>query len=136
MAKSTVMTTSLSQAAIGRGRAARNGLDIELKARESPRPHGACGDNVESVHDHPGDARHVWRGGRGGQSPASSTASTASFDLYTPGEERAVIRNFDRRLVLFLACQLSRPLTYIFGLEHSSLMLQYSHPIGSHMPHL
>jgi len=30
-------------------------------------------------------------------------ASVASFQLYTPDEEKAVVRKFDRKLVLFLA---------------------------------
>ncbi|KAK7754082.1 hypothetical protein SLS62_003928 [Diatrype stigma] len=32
-----------------------------------------------------------------------SASSVASFELYTPDEERAVVRKFDRRLVLFLS---------------------------------
>lgn len=32
-----------------------------------------------------------------------STSSTQSFQLYTPDEERAVVRKFDKRLVLFVA---------------------------------
>ncbi|KAB5572062.1 major facilitator superfamily transporter [Coniochaeta sp. 2T2.1] len=34
---------------------------------------------------------------------AGSTSTAASFTLYTPDEERAVVRKFDRRLVLFVA---------------------------------
>lgn len=33
----------------------------------------------------------------------SSASTTQSFQLYTPDEERAVVRKFDRRLVLFVA---------------------------------
>jgi len=32
-----------------------------------------------------------------------SASTTHSFQLYTPDEERAVVRKFDRRLVLFVA---------------------------------
>ncbi len=32
-----------------------------------------------------------------------SVSTTASFQLYTPDEEQAVVRKFDRRLVLFVA---------------------------------
>lgn len=32
-----------------------------------------------------------------------SSSTAASFQLYTPDEERAVVRKFDRRLVLFLS---------------------------------
>lgn len=43
------------------------------------------------------------REGRGGGGRAISASSVASFELYTPDEERAVVRKFDRRLVLFLS---------------------------------
>src|SRR5258706_16309822 len=33
----------------------------------------------------------------------ASMSTTHSFQLYTPDEERAVVRKFDRRLVLFVA---------------------------------
>ncbi|KAI0022765.1 major facilitator superfamily domain-containing protein [Xylariomycetidae sp. FL0641] len=38
-----------------------------------------------------------------GGSSSSGRSRRASFQLYTPDEERAVVRKFDRRLVLFLA---------------------------------
>ncbi|KAI8633444.1 major facilitator superfamily domain-containing protein [Xylariaceae sp. FL1651] len=38
---------------------------------------------------------------KSGRRPSESTV--ASFQLYTPNEERAVVRKFDRRLVVFLA---------------------------------
>ncbi|KXJ92480.1 major facilitator superfamily domain-containing protein [Microdochium bolleyi] len=41
--------------------------------------------------------------GRGRSSRHSISASVASFQLYSPDEERAVVRKFDRRLVLFLS---------------------------------
>jgi hypothetical protein len=34
---------------------------------------------------------------------AGSTSTAASFTLYTPDEERAVVRKFDRKLVVFVA---------------------------------
>ncbi|KAI1342404.1 hypothetical protein F5Y15DRAFT_412910 [Xylariaceae sp. FL0016] len=37
-----------------------------------------------------------------GRPRRGSMSTTASFQLYTPDEERAVVRKFDRRLVLFL----------------------------------
>lgn len=40
---------------------------------------------------------------RSRRSRHSMSASVASFQLYTPDEERAVVRKFDRRLVLFLS---------------------------------
>ena len=43
------------------------------------------------------DEIHVDKGRRG------STSTTHSFMLYTPDEERTVIRKLDRRLVLFVA---------------------------------
>jgi len=33
----------------------------------------------------------------------ASTSTAASFTLYTPDEERAVVRKFDRKLVVFVA---------------------------------
>jgi hypothetical protein len=39
----------------------------------------------------------------GGSRRALSPGSVASFQLYTPDEDRAVRRKFDRRLVLFVA---------------------------------
>jgi hypothetical protein len=45
--------------------------------------------------------------GSDGSSQRLSTSTTADFQLYTPDEEKAVVRKFDRRLVLFLsACYL------------------------------
>ena len=49
---------------------------------------------------------------------AASTSTAASFTLYTPDEERAVVRKFDRRLVLFVA------LLYMLSfLDRSSMCL-------------
>ena len=68
------------------------------------------------------------RGGASGRSSNSSssmtrgsrvsTSTVASFELYTPDEERAVVRKFDRRLVLFLS------LCYMIAfLDRSSALL-------------
>ncbi|KAK3324149.1 major facilitator superfamily domain-containing protein [Cercophora scortea] len=40
---------------------------------------------------------------RGRSGRRGSISTTASFQLYTPDEERAVVRKFDRRLVVFVA---------------------------------
>lgn len=42
-------------------------------------------------------------GGRDGNTRRGSVSTVASFQLYTPDEENAVVRKFDRRLVLFVA---------------------------------
>ncbi|KAI0447066.1 major facilitator superfamily domain-containing protein [Xylaria telfairii] len=47
------------------------------------------------------ETRGANRGRRAGRRPSDSTV--ASFQLYTPDEERAVVRKLDRRLVVFLA---------------------------------
>lgn len=50
-----------------------------------------------------------------------SVSTTHSFQLYTPDEERAVVRKFDRRLVLFVA------LLYMLSfLDRSSMFLSPS----------
>ncbi|KAK0621546.1 major facilitator superfamily domain-containing protein [Bombardia bombarda] len=41
--------------------------------------------------------------GRQGRRRGASFSTTASFQLYTPDEEKAVVRKFDRRLVIFVA---------------------------------
>lgn len=41
--------------------------------------------------------------GRPSSETRLSSSTVASFQLYTPDEERAVVRKFDRRLVAFLA---------------------------------
>ncbi|KAI1197922.1 major facilitator superfamily domain-containing protein [Nemania serpens] len=51
-----------------------------------------------------GNGRNRTGGGGGGGGERRLSGSTvASFQLYTPDEERAVVRKFDRRLVVFLA---------------------------------
>ncbi|RWA07186.1 hypothetical protein EKO27_g7926 [Xylaria grammica] len=50
-----------------------------------------------------GDAHMMPGGSRSEHERRSSDSTVASFQLYTPDEENAVIRKFDRRLVVFLA---------------------------------
>jgi len=52
----------------------------------------------EEVDNRRGRRRRRRRTGRGG-----SASTAASFQLYTPDEEKAVVRKFDRRLVVFVA---------------------------------
>jgi hypothetical protein len=52
----------------------------------------------EEVDDRRGRRRRRRRRRRGG-----SASTAASFQLYTPDEEKAVVRKFDRRLVVFVA---------------------------------
>lgn len=57
-------------------------------------------------HDHRGSSRGMMTRGRrkGRRSVAAASVATAeSFELYTPDMERAVVRKFDRRLVVFVA---------------------------------
>jgi hypothetical protein len=50
-----------------------------------------------------------------------SVSTTYSFQLYTPDEERAVVRKFDRKLVLFVA------LLYMLSfLDRSSKQISHS----------
>jgi hypothetical protein len=68
------------------------GLGIELRERDPEKDKGRdeeCGDDLEE--DESG--RFIRRG---------SASTTQSFQLYTPDEERAVVRKLDRRLVLFV----------------------------------
>jgi hypothetical protein len=50
-----------------------------------------------------GDSSGNSSGGRRNGPRRLSDSTTASFQLYTPDEEQAVVGKFDRRLVLFLA---------------------------------
>ncbi|KAI0875841.1 MFS general substrate transporter [Hypoxylon argillaceum] len=62
-------------------------------------------DDEDEDEDDDKDARGVSRrGGRGYNERRPSDSTVASFQLYTPDEEKAVVRKFDRRLVMFLAC--------------------------------
>ncbi|KAI0598337.1 major facilitator superfamily domain-containing protein [Biscogniauxia sp. FL1348] len=58
-------------------------------------------DDDEKVKDDEDEGHHDLEGGP--RPRRASVSSIASFQLYTPEEERAVVRKFDRRLVVFLA---------------------------------
>jgi len=70
--------------------------------------------------------------GKGKSSRRLSDSTAASFQLYTPDEENAVIRKFDRKLVVFLAfCYMlsfvdrsSTFLVHFFYLWHPQLLLE------------
>lgn len=66
--------------------------DIELRERDSEKASGRRQDDGDDIQD---EARSQYR-------RRGSASTTQSFQLYTPDEERAVIRKFDRRLVLFV----------------------------------
>ena len=77
-----------------------------------PRGERAVGEDEDS--DEEGNKYRRRRG--------TSMSTVQSFQLYTPDEERAVVRKFDRKLVLFVA------LLYMLSfLDRSSS----SHPLGS-----
>ena len=59
--------------------------------------HGSDGEGEGGGDDDDDDEPHADKIRRG------SASTTQSFMLYTPDEERAVIRKFDRKLVLFVA---------------------------------
>ena len=65
------------------------GESFKLQRRVQDREKGEEEDGSEEYHD---------RGAR-----RASVSTTHSYQLYTPDEERAVVRKFDRKLVLFVA---------------------------------
>lgn len=67
--------------------------DIELQQRDGEKMH--VREMEEDEEDEEDDAPSTKRRG--------SASTTQSFMLYTPDEERAVIRKFDRRLVSFVS---------------------------------
>jgi len=81
---------------------------IELRALQTRRPGpgegGRPGDQDDDVDDDNLDDDE-WDGheDRRPRRRRASASTVASFQLYTPDEERAVVRKFDRRLVLFVA---------------------------------
>ncbi len=101
----------LTMPASGAGDEGRYGDDeeklehIEMLALE-PRPGGdAANDGRDEGDDDDGDddgettaKRQRWRRRR-----RQSASTAASFELYTPDEERAVVRKLDRRLVVFVS---------------------------------
>lgn len=58
----------------------------------------AAGDDEDEEEDDDDDSEKYGRRRRG-----TSISTVQSFQLYTPDEERAVVRKFDRKLVLFVA---------------------------------
>ena len=65
---------------------------------ESSRPRSSShGHDKNCDHDDDGDSIHLDKERRG------STSTMQSFVLYTPDEERLVVRKLDRRLALFVA---------------------------------
>lgn len=86
------------RSAVGSG----SGSDVyELRERDASRDrNGRAMWDAEAVGDvdDDDDVEHSLIAGR-----SRSPGSVASFQLYTPDEERAVRRKFDRKLVLFVA---------------------------------
>jgi hypothetical protein len=71
----------------------------ELRERDTSRDRNSRAMwDAEAVGDDDEDVDHSLIAGR-----SRSPGSVASFQLYTPDEERAVRRKFDRKLVLFVA---------------------------------
>ncbi len=72
----------------------------ELQDRDPEKRHPSSGTSSQAADDRYASAdESLVRAQR--RRPSVST--TASFQLYTPDEEQAVVRKFDRRLVLFVA---------------------------------
>ena len=80
---------------------------FELKAISKSRPQSSKDDSNWNQDD---DSVEEWKDGsedelftdfNGSRRPSAST--TRSFMLYTPDEERGVVRKFDRRVVLLMA---------------------------------
>jgi hypothetical protein len=59
----------------------------------------AAGDDEDEEEEEEDDEREKYSRRRRG----TSISTVQSFQLYTPDEERAVVRKFDRKLVLFVA---------------------------------
>jgi hypothetical protein len=70
------------------------GHSIKLQRRDPDKSQGA---DVDGPADEDDDDDRTPLGSRGSES------TMHSYQLYTPDEERAVIRKFDKRLVLFVA---------------------------------
>lgn len=84
-------------------------LNNSFKLRRIKDTEGLAEDNEDDEAD---EGEYVGRGNRHG-----SFSTVHSFQLYTPDEERAVVRKFDRKLVLFVA------LLYMLSfLDRSSLL--------------
>lgn len=72
------------------------GESFKLQSRVPDAEKGAMEHEDES--EEGDEEEYLARRGRRG-----SVSTTHSFQLYTPDEERAVVRKFDRKLVLFVA---------------------------------
>lgn len=84
-------------------------LNNSFKLRRIKDTEGLAEENEDDEAD---EGEYVSRGNRRG-----SFSTVHSFQLYTPDEERAVVRKFDRKLVLFVA------LLYMLSfLDRSSLL--------------
>ncbi|KAH9904113.1 hypothetical protein F4778DRAFT_82313 [Xylariomycetidae sp. FL2044] len=83
------------------------GETYELQDRRSSTPWDLEQDEEEEEdedgHESEGSRSRRSRRRRRRRRRRSDDGSVASFQLYTPDEERAVVRKFDRRLVLFLS---------------------------------
>lgn len=91
-------------------RAVRDNV-FELQEREKGRYDGGGGEDedeyaydeaVEGDVDLSGEGR-VHRSRRRKRGRRGSASTAASFQLYTPDEEKAVVKKFDRKLVVFVA---------------------------------
>jgi len=83
----------------GSGKGASESYKLQSRTRrgESGEKGGDDGTDDEDE-DEDEDEERYSRGGR-----RASVSTVQSYQLYTPDEERAVLRKFDRRLVLFVA---------------------------------
>jgi len=70
------------------------GHSIKLQTRDPEKVHGAELDKEPDDNDRNDEPRSRRRG---------SASTIQSYQLYTPDEERAVVRKFDRRVVLIVA---------------------------------
>ncbi len=79
----------------------RNPRSFEMEERDPEKAHTGLleneGDHEDEEDEDEEDDHYLGSRRRG------SVSTTQSFQLYTPDEERAVVRKFDRHLVLFVA---------------------------------
>lgn len=79
-----------------------NGTSFELKPfrRHPPKPQSWTGDSATDDHD---DFHFQQMSPTRLSHSASSSSTVHSYELYTPDEERAVVRKLDRNVVLFMS---------------------------------
>ncbi|OLN97642.1 putative transporter C1683.12-like protein 3 [Colletotrichum chlorophyti] len=78
-------------------------LEEDLHAREAELSGGQAYE-LKSLREQPAtDNNDSWSDDAPALRRRASTSSVASYQLYTPDEERSVVRKFDRKLVLFVA---------------------------------